>query len=85
MTSKRKDSGAGGDLLAIVRNAPRPMLAQRGQLLSVDDIVELFHGMKTRHWVNHSFLPSKKVKVGRSNAWWECDVIAAIDNGDLSA
>jgi hypothetical protein len=80
-----RNASAGGELLTIVNDVRRPPLAQRGQLMFAKDIIALLNGAKTRHWVNHFFLPSKKVKIGRTNAWWECDVTNALDSGDLSA
>lgn len=87
MMPARKQPPKGGELLTIVKQAPRPTppLKERGELLFTDDIVALLKGKKSRWYVNHSFLPSKKVKIGRTNAWWEMDVLAAIDRGELSA
>lgn len=73
-----------GELLAIVKDAQRPTLQQRGRLLFANDIADLFQGRKSRWWVNNRFLQEKKLKVGRDNAWWEADVLRAIDDGDVS-
>lgn len=81
---KRQAPGA-GELRALVPPAPRPTLEARGRLLFADDIVALLRGHKSRWYVNHNFLPAKKVKIGRDNAWWECDVLEAIDRNELTA
>jgi hypothetical protein len=72
-----------GELLAIVKSARPRTLAERGRALFVRDILEIFPA-KSRWWVNHSFLPDQKQKVGRDNFWWEADVLAAIDRGELA-
>lgn len=82
--ANRKPTAPKGELLAIVRNAPRPTLTQRGQLLFAADIMELLQHRVSRWWINNSFLQEKKVKIGRLNAWWEVDVLAAIDDGVLT-
>jgi hypothetical protein len=73
----------GGELLAIVKGAKPRSLEERGRALFVEDIIDIFPG-KSRWWVNHSFLPEQKQKAGRDNFWWEVDVLAAIDRGELT-
>lgn len=70
------------ELLSIVKGAAPKTFAERGQAMFVDDILALFPH-KSRWWVNHSFLPVLKRKAGRSCYWWESDVLAAIDRGDI--
>jgi hypothetical protein len=70
------------ELLTIVKGAAPKALAARGQAMFVEDILALFP-KKSRWWVNHSFLPDQKRKAGRASFWWESDVLAAIDRGDL--
>jgi hypothetical protein len=79
MTARKRP----GDLLSIVNGAPARTLAERGRALFVDDILEILPGA-SRWWVNHSFLPAQKQKAGRRSFWWECDVLAAIDRGELT-
>lgn len=84
MTAHTRNSAVrGGELLALVQDAPRPSLEARGRMLFVRDVLELFP-TKSRWWVNHRFLPSKKKKVGRDSFWYEADVVAAIDRNALT-
>lgn len=76
-------------VVAIVKDAPRPKLADRGRLIGAEEVRNMLptraSGKKvSRWWVNHTFLPAKRVKVGRMNAWWESDILAALDSGDLT-
>lgn len=70
-------------LVSIVKNAPRRTLAERGRLLGIEElqgILPPYQGKpRTRWWFNHSFLPEKRVKIGRDSAWWEADVLEELD------
>ena len=76
-------TAAARSLVAIVKDAPRPKLADRGRLMGIEELQELLpphRGQKrTRWWFNHAFMPEKAVKVGRTSCWWECDVVAWLD------
>jgi hypothetical protein len=54
-----------GELLSLAQGAAQRTLAERGRPLFVDDILALFP-VKSRWWVNHSFLPELKQKAGRT-------------------
>jgi hypothetical protein len=70
-------------VLSMVKDAPRPRLADRGRLLGIDELQKILPPYKgeprTRWWFNHSFLPEKRVRIGRDSAWWEMDVLAYLD------
>lgn len=74
-------------LVSIVKDAPRPRLADRGRLVGIDELQTILPPYKgkprSRWWFGHSFLPAKRIKIGRDSAWWENDVLEAIDRGDL--
>ena len=64
---------------------PPPPLAERGRMLSADDVVQLLprkangQPSKSRYWVMTQFLPEKRRKLGRTVYWWESEVVAALD------
>lgn len=73
----------GTDILALVKDAPRPKLQDRGRLLYADDVMALLSTQGrtvSRWWVNHSFAPELAFKVGRANAWWEVDALRWLDS-----
>lgn len=43
-------------------------------LVYVDDVVKLLGGRKSAWWVRNHFAPEKKLKVGRTVAWFRRDV-----------
>lgn len=75
---------AENQVLALVKKAPRPTLAARGRLLGIDELQTILPPYKgkprTRWFFNHSFLPEKRVRIGRDSAWWESDVIDYLDS-----
>lgn len=70
-------------LVSIVKGAPRRTLAERGRLLGIEELQQLlppYQGKpRTRWWFTHSFLPAKRVKIGRDSGWWEADVLEELD------
>lgn len=65
--------------------APHPPLAERGRMLSADDVLQLLprkadgSPSKSRYWVLTQFLPERKHHLGRTPYWWESDVIRFLD------
>lgn len=70
-------------VMQLVKQAPRKSLAERGRLMGIEELQQLlppYQGKpRTRWWLNHSFLPEKRVKIGRDSGWWECDVLEYLD------
>lgn len=67
-------------------------LAERGRMLSADDVVALLpkkaDGVtptKSRYWVINHFLVEKRQKLGRTVYWWESDVVEYLDSGAAAA
>lgn len=67
-------------------------LAERGRMLTADDIVALLPRksdgktpIKSRYWVMNDFLIEKRQKLGRTVFWWEADVLEALDTGAVAA
>jgi hypothetical protein len=87
MPERKPPSTTTRPLMELVKDAPRPTLAAGNRLVGVEEIQELLPPWKgrprTRWWVNHCFLPGKKVKVGRANGWRERDILEAIETGDF--
>lgn len=67
-------------------SAPHPPLAERGRMLSADDVLELLprkaggKPSKSRYWVMNQFLPQYRRKLGRTVYWWETDVVRHLDS-----
>lgn len=65
--------------------AAHPPLAERGRMLSADDVLQLLprkadgSPSKSRYWVLTQFLPEKRHKLGRTPYWWERDLITYLD------
>lgn len=70
-------------VMELVRRAPKKTLAERGRLLGIEELQQLLPKhrgeVRSRWWFNHSFLPEKRVKVGRDSSWWESDVLEYLD------
>lgn len=66
--------------------APHPPLAERGRMLSVDDVLQLLprkatgEPTKSRYWVLTAFLPERKHHLGRTPWWWENEVRDYLDS-----
>lgn len=71
-------------VMELVRRAPKKTLAERGRLLGIAELQELlpaYQGKpRTRWWFNHSFMPEKRVRIGRDSGWWESDVLEYLDS-----
>ena len=79
------------------RSAPEtapahPPLADRGRMLSADDVLALLPKkpdgrtpVKSRYWVLNYFLPDKKHKLGRDPYWWESEVVTWLDSTESAA
>lgn len=78
-------------MVRIPRAAPpapvaAPPLAERGRMLSADDVLAMLpkkksgEPSKSRYWVLNEFIPEKKHKLGRTPYWWEYDVVAYLDS-----
>lgn len=83
-------STATNRILSMVKDAaPRPTLAARGRLLSIEQLQQILppkNGKpRTRWWFNHSFLRDKRVRMGRDSAWWESDVLEYLDSTVVGA
>jgi hypothetical protein len=50
----------------------------------VEDIAELLQGRKSRDWIRRSFIPSKRIRIGRDIAWRERDILDAFDRNELT-
>lgn len=67
------------------KKAPSRPLADRGRMLYVRDIQEMFGKkpdgsyVKGIWWVRNSFAPEYRQKLGRDTYWWECDVQRWLD------
>lgn len=71
---------------------PKRTLAERGRMLSADDVVAMLPRKsdgttptKSRYWVINHFLVDKRQKLGRTVYWWECDVLEYLDSGAAAA
>jgi hypothetical protein len=68
-------------------SASKPVipLAERGRMLFVNDVRELFgkdgNGQyrKSAWWVRRRFAPELKHRLGRDPYWWESDIAAWMD------
>jgi len=76
----------GDSLLKLVeKNVQSVSLAERGKLMSVEDIQKIYgkddagNYRKSRWWITHKFAQESKIKDGRDVYWWEKDVVAYFD------
>jgi hypothetical protein len=70
---------------AIPPKTLHPPLAERGRMLSADDVLQLLPRKadgtpsKSRYWVLTQFLPESRHKLGRTVYWWESEILKHLD------
>jgi hypothetical protein len=90
MPARKGSDRPGNQLVALVKDAPRPKPNERGRMLDVEAIRELLprraDGTKVTRWyVNHSFFPAGKHKMGRTSWWWELEVYEHLETQRVEA